>query len=132
MQEVFKPVVTAVDNWGNEIFAYFDHRYTNAVTKALNGVAKVINRTGRGYSFKVIRAKMLYSKSLQDQVLPHNAQAHYPQSKGFDVYELSELPIHPSYGSDLGRMASLLKREEIAEFGKHRSTPKPKRKHRQK
>lgn len=34
-------------NWREEIFAYFDHRYTNATTEALNGVIKTVNRTGR-------------------------------------------------------------------------------------
>lgn len=60
----FGPIRTAVNNWRNEIFNYFDHRATNALTEALNGVAKGIQRTGRGYSFPAIRAKMLYSRHL--------------------------------------------------------------------
>jgi hypothetical protein len=35
---------------------------TNAYTEALNGVIKVANRNGRGYSFEAIRAKVLYSE----------------------------------------------------------------------
>lgn len=42
----------------------------NACTEALNGIAKNIERLGRGYSFKAIRAKMLYSKGLQKQIRP--------------------------------------------------------------
>jgi hypothetical protein len=53
-----------------EIFNYFDHRATNACTEALNGIAKNINRNGRGYSFDAIRAKMLYSKTLQKERRP--------------------------------------------------------------
>ena len=35
---------------------------TNASTEALNGVAKTINRQGRGYTFEVLRARLLYGK----------------------------------------------------------------------
>lgn len=63
----FKPLLTAMHNWRAEIFAYWDHRATNALTEALNGIAKNIERLGRGYSFDAIRAKMLYSKVLQKQ-----------------------------------------------------------------
>ena len=35
---------------------------TNAITEALNGVAKMTNRLGRVYSFAVARAKMLYAQ----------------------------------------------------------------------
>jgi transposase len=66
----FRPLLTAVYNWKATIFNYFDHRATNACTEALNGIAKNIERLGRGYSFKAIRAKMLYSKGLQKQARP--------------------------------------------------------------
>jgi len=52
-------------NWGEEIFAYFDHRYTNAAIEALKGLIKTVNRIGRGYSFRTLRAKMLLSKGVQ-------------------------------------------------------------------
>jgi transposase len=47
-------------NWYDEVFAYFEQPITNAYTEAVNGVAKAMNRMGRGYSFDVIRARMLY------------------------------------------------------------------------
>ena len=49
-----------VDNWHTEIFNYFDNRYTNAITESLNRVSKEISLLGRGYNFKVLRAKILY------------------------------------------------------------------------
>lgn len=58
----FKDITTAVDNWQEPIFNYFDTGMTNAYTEALNGVIKVANRNGRGYSFDAIRAKVLYSE----------------------------------------------------------------------
>lgn len=55
----FKPLLTAVGNWEPEILAYWDHRITNAYTEAANGVLKRINNAGRGYSFGVMRARIL-------------------------------------------------------------------------
>ncbi len=58
----FKPLTTAVTNWRDEIFAYFEQPITNAYTEAVNGLVKTMNRMGRGYSFEVIRARMLYDE----------------------------------------------------------------------
>ncbi len=58
----FAPLITATRNWREEILAFFDHPISNGYTEALNGVAKVINRQGRGYSFEVLRARLLFSK----------------------------------------------------------------------
>ena len=60
MKADFKDLTTAMKNWRTEILAYFDYPITNGYTEALNGVAKVINRAGRGYSFEVMRARILY------------------------------------------------------------------------
>lgn len=59
LQPAFRPLLTALGNWEPEILAYWDHPVTNAFTEAANGVLKIINRTGRGYSFGVIRARIL-------------------------------------------------------------------------
>ncbi|TAK51334.1 MAG: ISL3 family transposase [Gammaproteobacteria bacterium] len=56
----FKELTTAVHNWHDEIFAYFEQPITNAYTESVNRLAKDMNRMGRGYSFEVIRARMLY------------------------------------------------------------------------
>jgi len=59
----FYEVIRAVDNWRPEIFNYFDTPVTNAYTEAVNGMAKVANRMGRGYSFEAIRAKVLFGQA---------------------------------------------------------------------
>ena len=56
----FLPLLTATKNWRNEILAFFDYPISNGYTEALNGVAKVVNRQGRGYSFEVLRARVLF------------------------------------------------------------------------
>lgn len=64
---VFKDLTTALRNWHEEIFAYFERPITNAYTESINNLTRAMNRMGRGYSFEVIRAHMLYnSKALKD------------------------------------------------------------------
>lgn len=60
----FAGLVKTVHNHYDDIFAYWDApiSLTNGYTEAMNGVAKVANRMGRGYSYEVIRAKILYGK----------------------------------------------------------------------
>lgn len=57
----YRSVVKTVKNYYKEIFNYFDcGRVTNAVTESLNAIIKKINREGNGYSFEVLRAKILF------------------------------------------------------------------------
>lgn len=73
----FGEVARTVDRHHQDIFNYFDCPITNGYTEAMNGVMKVANRMGRGYSFEVIRAKMLFSKiPLQTgKVISHEGHA---------------------------------------------------------
>lgn len=65
IEDAFFDLRRAMTNWGKEIVAFFDHRYTNAYTEAVNGIARIVNRAGRGYSFRVLRAKMLLASNRQ-------------------------------------------------------------------
>lgn len=60
----FKPffsVARTVRAWHKEIFNFFDtDGASNAITEAMNGIIKRVNRLGNGYSFEVLRAKILY------------------------------------------------------------------------
>ena len=60
VSDAFTPLALTIEEWGDEIFAYFDHRVTNAYTESLNGLTRVANRLGRGYSFDVLRTRLLY------------------------------------------------------------------------
>ncbi|HCM5330975.1 TPA: transposase [Klebsiella pneumoniae] len=62
--EPFKKLVKTVHNHYDDIFAYWDAPFsiTNGYTEGLNGLIKMSNRLGRGYSYDIIRAKTLYSK----------------------------------------------------------------------
>lgn len=63
----FQPLLTSTRNWREEMLNYFDHPISNGYTEALNGVAKVINRSGRGYSFEVLRARLLFMNKGRSQ-----------------------------------------------------------------
>lgn len=74
----FKDLTTAMTNWREEVFSYFDQPITNAYTESINRLAKDMNRMGRGYSFEVIRARMLYDgKARKDgAVIEHVPGTH--------------------------------------------------------
>lgn len=56
----FVQVFSTIDNWKEEIFNYFDHQYTNAVTENINKQINEIGEAGRGYTFEVLRAKAIF------------------------------------------------------------------------
>jgi transposase len=58
LEEDFKPLLTAMENWETEIFNYFEAKLTNAYTEALNGIIKRLVHLSRGASLSVIRAKI--------------------------------------------------------------------------
>lgn len=62
--EKFRDLAKTVHNHYEDIFAYWDspNQITNAYTECLNGLIKLSNRMGRGYSYEIIRAKTLYAK----------------------------------------------------------------------
>jgi len=55
-------VAAMVNRHHQNIFNYFDFPITNAYTEAANGVMKLANRLGRGYTYEIIRARLLYAK----------------------------------------------------------------------
>lgn len=70
VRDAYKPLLTALNNWHDGIFNYFDHQITNAYTESLNNLVRVINRLGRGYSFDALRAKILFAESTEKAKTP--------------------------------------------------------------
>ena len=70
VSEAFKPLTTALVNWREEAFNYLDVRLTNAYTEGMNGLARRMDRNGRGYSFPVLRAKLLMMYSAHKRAAP--------------------------------------------------------------
>ena len=68
VRKEFGKVARMIDSWRNEVFAYFDCGVTNAITENRNGLVKMMNRLGRGYTFDVIRAKALLAPSFNTRI----------------------------------------------------------------
>ena len=58
----FEGFLSIVKNWRPEILAYFDRPATNGYTEGVNAAIRQIDRQGRGYSFDVLRARLLYKE----------------------------------------------------------------------
>ena len=56
----YESAARTIDNWHIEIFNYFDYPYTNALTEGSNSVIRAIERMGRGYTFELLRGRVLY------------------------------------------------------------------------
>lgn len=91
----FRPLLTAMRNWQTEVFAYWEYPVTNAITETLNGIAKAIARNGRGYSFKAIRAKMLFTPTLHK--LPPTPRQSGKRGSLLPAY----IPPEPVLGTDV-------------------------------
>lgn len=105
--DYFVPIVTTVENWYKPIFNYFTARYTNATTEALNGLIKIMNRDGRGYSFDVLRAKMLLSNGMQKI---HKTRKF---SRIYDDRMMKDLPFERdiNYGVSIQKLVQFLELE---------------------
>lgn len=89
MKSAFNDIIRAYKNWHHEINNYFTYRATNAYTESVNGLTRVVNRMGRGYSFKALRAKMLYSEGIHK-----TAKRNYRRSMS-SMYNMMDYYSHP-------------------------------------
>lgn len=56
----FRELMKTYNKVKPEIMNYFDARYTNAYTESVNNLIKRVEKQGNGYSFEVLRAKVIY------------------------------------------------------------------------
>ena len=114
---VFKDLTTAVRNWHDEIFAFFEQPITNAYTESVNRLAKDMNRMGRGYSFEVIRARMLYdAKARKDGAVVETVLVDDdPKAADFTYSRAGSLPVQRNkvrtvveYGPHIPTLCKLL------------------------
>jgi transposase len=113
LQSPFSELTRAMTNWNEEIFAYFDSALTNASTEAMNGLGKVIVRMGRGYSFEVLRAKLLYTPAVQKKSKPKRAAAWVvpPDAMGRirTPYEEPEI----NFGADISTLIERIESDSL-------------------
>lgn len=95
MKVHFDPLIEAVDDWHDDIFAYFDHPIPNAYTESLNNLSRVVNRVGRGYSFEALRAKILFTEEFQKIKKPRYQRQRMP------FHGVAETGPSTNYGVDI-------------------------------
>lgn len=99
-KEVWSDLVRAVGNWREEIMTYFETAMpvTNAYTESINRLAKDKNREGRGYSFEVMRARMLYTTKHKKKAPTAKVSPFYEKAVGYGLPDFAEVL---NYGVDL-------------------------------
>lgn len=70
----FQKIVTAMKNWGEYVFNYFDYGYTNAFTESSNRKVKDVQRDTRWCSFDTACARAVYGTYLRKQEQEARAQ----------------------------------------------------------
>jgi transposase len=104
----YHPLITATENWQEEIFAYFDHKITNAYTESLNNLIRVMNRLGRGYSFAALRAKILFTESMHKVKRPAFGKQPTSNLMGFRTKSTLDSRLQINYGVDISTLTELI------------------------
>jgi transposase len=110
-QQSFGQVAATVDRHSRDIFNYFDSPITNGYAEATNGVMKAANEMGRGYSFEVIRAKLMFSKVPMQtgKVISHDGNATDIQQPASTWGK----QLSRNYGSFIPTLDNLAERGEL-------------------
>lgn len=124
IEKQFRDLRVALYNWHEEIFNYYENPVTNAYTESMNNIARFINRMGRGYSFEVLRARLLFDEkvvkgersSIRRKVRKPKPSVNYDSSSlgrtiasSSDDFEyVNEKGPVINYGADLSTLATLL------------------------
>jgi transposase len=126
VRDAFSDLIRAWRNWQPYILSYFDHPVTNAYTKNLNGLLRIMDRLGRGYSFEALRAKILFAEGAfkKQTVRPkfeRRASRNFEVGLVADMATFSRmLPNQPAseereinYGVDISTLTAMIERGEI-------------------
>ena len=108
----FRDVAKTVNNNFEDLFAYWDApvRMTNACTEVHNGITRVANRMGRGYTFEVLRAKMLYHKVARSITTLTTPSSSSKPSKGYEglvAFPTKQEKIKLEYGAYIPTLVEL-------------------------
>ena len=86
VQKAFEKELTkTIDNWYEEVFAYFDYPYTNGFTERMNQEVKRLQREGKRLSFESMRVKMIFGTALrwqrEEEENQHKKRRNKPKTK---------------------------------------------------
>jgi transposase len=115
IESAFDASRTALTNWWDEVFNFYDHQVTNAYTESTNRLAKDINRMGRGYSFEVMRARLIYEKQARKpttKLRGHKPKKQTPDNTWlrFCSPDLGEETSTIEYGPHIPTLCDLLEK----------------------
>jgi len=82
--DAFEEFIQTVERWRDFIFNYFIHRYTGGFVEGANSLVRSVDRAGRGYSFAVLRARLLHGQHLL-------RQTRRPKPKADDVLDVENV-----------------------------------------
>ncbi len=102
MRGYFQPLIRATQNYLESVLAYYDCPITNAYTESLNRLIRSIHRKGRGYSFKALRAKILFSPDVKRKthryVFGDSTVMYYMPPQGRTVESSQQAEAPPTFG----------------------------------
>jgi transposase len=113
IEPAFEASRTALLNWWGEVFNFYDYRITNAYTESVNRLAKDINRMGRGYSFEVMRARLIYENQARKPTTKLRGRKLKGKSQQGTLSRSVGMEIRPrtvEYGSHIPTLCALLER----------------------
>lgn len=118
----FKDIQKTFNNFKQEIFNYFLHPFTNAYTESVNNIIKSVEKAGKGYSYDVLRAKVLYGtratvkKPKFEKDMDFNRFEHiqYRRDGSIEpIYIDGDAPQLVTVGTDITTLSELFERGEF-------------------
>lgn len=73
MRSAFKRLLRVLKTWRKEILAYFGNGETIACTEAIKIQIEKVNRLGRGYSYEILRGKLLFGQEVSRSIAREQA-----------------------------------------------------------
>lgn len=116
IRPTFGPLLTASQNWEGPILAYFEHRVTNACTESANNLIRAVQRMGRGYSFDVLRTRILYVRHGAHRMKPFRrpgwGEMVCDSTEDYGVPPIRKEPEEISEGVDTSTLLVLIEKGE--------------------
>jgi transposase len=119
----FSDLIRAFTNWQPWILNYFDHKVTNAYTESLNSLIRVMDRMGRGYSFEVLRAKILFTEGIHSR---KQARPRFERKRALEPVEIGKVKPDDAMGYGLPVLEKVRPMKPPKAADQHKSLPSPK------
>ncbi|MHB8371046.1 MAG: ISL3 family transposase [Leptospirales bacterium] len=117
VRTTFDTLLTVFQNWEEPVLGYFDHRVTNACTESANDLISAVQRMGRGYSFDVLRVRILFVRHGAHRMKPlrrfGNGDHVTEEGMGYGLPSTERESAEISQGVDTSMLLDLIEKGEI-------------------